>query len=825
MGAQINTRNIILDILIEINEKGAYSDKILGAALRKYQYLPHGDRAFISRTVMGSVERRLTLDYVADGFSKVPVAKMKPVIRNILRMSIYQLLYMGGVEDFAACGEAVKLAEKRGFSSLKGFVNGILRNIARARDKKELPMPDVKDRPAFLSVKYSTPEWIVDKWIRAYGEEDAEKILASQYEERPLTIRCNTSRITPGELAESLRSHGIRVQDTPFLPEALYIEDYDYLEKTEEFRDGLFSVQDISSMLVGHAAKPAPGAYVIDLCAAPGGKSLHIAELLKGTGHVEARDITEAKVSLIEEGIKRLGLRNISASAADARLRDGALAGKADVVIADLPCSGLGIIGRKPDIKYNASPEGCAELAGLQREILAAATEYVKPGGLLVYSTCTLNPEENTGNAVWFAENFDFEPEPAALNEFGDIRPRDTGRGFSELLPGVSGSGFDGFFIAVFRRKIYGNGMKASGNGMKESGEDRIKNQDSGGFLTDIKSLTLEELEGYLAGLGQPAFRAKQLYEWMHVKLEPSYDGMTNLPAGLRRQLAKETEYTSLETVKLQVSKEDGTAKYLFRLGDGNLIESVLMRYHHGNSVCVSSQAGCRMGCRFCASTIDGLARNLKPSEMLDQIYRIQRDTGERVTNVVVMGSGEPFDNFDNFVRFERLLTDARGLNISARNLTVSTCGIVPRIYELADMRLQLTLAVSLHAPNDEIRRRLMPIANRYSVGELMEACRYYADRTGRRITFEYSLVKGENDSPQCAAELAGLVDGLNCHINLIPVNPVKERNFRQSDASGIAEFKNILEKYRKNVTIRRELGRDIDGACGQLRKRYSDGI
>ena len=339
----------------------------------------------------------------------------------------------------------------------------------------------------------------------------------------------------------------------------------------------------------------------------------------------------------------------------------------------------------------------------------------------------------------------------------------------------------------------------------------------------DIKSLDLNELTEYILSLNEPKFRAKQLYEWMHVKLAGGYDDMTNIPQKLRDRLKEETFYASLVPVRVQVSKEDGTAKYLFELEDGNYIESVLMHYHHGNSVCISSQAGCRMGCKFCASTLDGLARNLRPSEMLDQIYRIQHLTGERVSNVVVMGSGEPFDNFDNFIKFEHLLTDENGLNISARNLTVSTCGLVPKIYELADMKLQLTLAVSLHSPTDEMRRKLMPIANKYSIGEIMDACKYYLEKTGRRITFEYSLVKGENDSAECAEILANLVKGMNCHINLIPVNPIKERDFRQSDVVDINKFKNKLEKNRINVTIRREMGRDIDGACGQLRKRHSD--
>ena len=247
------------------------------------------------------------------------------------------------------------------------------------------------------------------------------------------------------------------------------------------------------------------------------------------------------------------------------------------------------------------------------------------------------------------------------------------------------------------------------------------------------------------------------------------------------------------------------------------------MRYHHGNSVCISSQVGCRMGCRFCASTIGGLTRCLKPSEMLDQIYRIQADTGERVANVVVMGTGEPMDNYDNLVRFVRILTDENGLGISQRNVTVSTCGIVPKMYDLAEEKLQITLALSLHAPNDEKRQELMPIANKYSMDEVLDACRNYFDKTGRRITFEYSLVAGVNDSEEDARQLAGRIKGINCHVNLIPVNPIKERSYVRSTRQAVENFKIKLEKYGINVTIRREMGSDIDGACGQLRKSYME--
>lgn len=338
----------------------------------------------------------------------------------------------------------------------------------------------------------------------------------------------------------------------------------------------------------------------------------------------------------------------------------------------------------------------------------------------------------------------------------------------------------------------------------------------------DIKSMTLPELEDFVTGvLGEKKFRAGQIFDWMHSKLADDFTEMSNLSLDLRRRLQENSSLVCLETADKLVSRIDGTAKYLFRLPDDRVIESVLMHYHHGNSVCISSQVGCRMGCRFCASTLGGLERQMLPSEMLDEIYRIQKDTGERVSNVVVMGTGEPLDNYDNLNRFLDLLTDSKGLGISQRNITVSTCGLVPRIYELADRRLQITLAISLHAVNDEKRREIMPIANRYSIDQILDACHYYIEKTGRRVTFEYSLIRGVNDSSEEAKALAQLTKGLLCHINLIPVNPIEERTYRQSETEAVSKFKNILENCGRNVTIRREMGRDIQAACGQLRKKY----
>ena len=336
----------------------------------------------------------------------------------------------------------------------------------------------------------------------------------------------------------------------------------------------------------------------------------------------------------------------------------------------------------------------------------------------------------------------------------------------------------------------------------------------------DIKSMTLAELTAALAELSEPAYRAKQLYAWMHVRLATAYEEMTNLPKSLREKLAERYPLTVLTKAVRLDSQLDGTKKYLFRLPDGNVIESVRMEYHHGVSVCISSQVGCRMGCTFCASTIGGLVRNLTPSEMAEQIYAITRDTGERVSNIVVMGTGEPLDNYDNLLAFLRIITDENGLHISQRNVTVSTCGLVPKLRSLAD----LNLAISLHAPNDELRKKLMPVANSFSVRELIDAAKYYTEKTGRRMTFEYSLIAGVNDSGAQAKELAALLKGLSAHVNLIPVNPVSERDYKRSLVKNVLHFQKMLENEGIHVTIRRELGSDINAACGQLRRHYESG-
>jgi len=341
------------------------------------------------------------------------------------------------------------------------------------------------------------------------------------------------------------------------------------------------------------------------------------------------------------------------------------------------------------------------------------------------------------------------------------------------------------------------------------------------GMKKDIKSLNLAELEAEIVAMGDKSFRAKQIYQWLHIKHVTSFDEMTNLSKELREKCKEIFELVVLEAVDRKISMIDGTQKFLFRLADGNVIESVLMKYKHGNSVCISSQVGCRMGCRFCASTLDGLERCLTPSEMLEQIYRISQISEERISHIVIMGTGEPMDNYENVLKFLFLVSDENGLHISQRNITVSTCGLVPKIEELAREHLQITLALSLHAPNDAIRRTLMPVANRYSMEEVLQVCEFYFQETGRRISFEYSLIQGVNDSEADAFELAKRICRMNCHVNLIPVNPIKEREYQQTQKAEISRFKNVLEKYGINATIRREMGRDIQGACGQLRKSY----
>lgn len=431
MASGVNDRELILEILLMITKEGEYSHIALRQVLDQYQYLDKKERSFITRVVNGTLERMIEIDYILNQFSKVKVNKMKPVIRTIMRSSIYQLKYMDAIPPAAVCNEAVKLAGKRGFSQLKGFVNGVLRNISRNLEKVEYPEEDLRN----MSVKYSLPTWILEQWIGDYGKEKAELMAEASLETPPLSVRFNEDKIAKKDLMDLLRRENVEVAEVEGLPCALYLSGYDRLTALDSFNKGYYQVQDVSSMQVAYLANPREGAYCIDVCAAPGGKAIHVAELLKGSGRVEARDLTDYKVDLIWDNIERSGLDNIEAKRQDATILSKDSVDKADLVIADLPCSGLGVLARKVDLKYKMTLESQRELEHLQRQILSTVKSYVKPGGTLIYSTCTVNKKENTLNAHWFErENPDFHLE---LEE--------------QRLQGIHEG--DGFYIARFRRE------------------------------------------------------------------------------------------------------------------------------------------------------------------------------------------------------------------------------------------------------------------------------------------------------------------------------------------------------------------------------------
>lgn len=440
MTDNVNTRELILGILMEVTKEGGYSHQVIRAVLDKYQYLDKKERAFITRVSEGTIQTMIELDYIINQYSKVKVNKMKPVIRNILRMSVYQLKYMDAVPESAACNEAVKLARKKGFASLSGFVNGVLRNISRNLDQTAYP-DETTHTMEYLSVRYSVPEWIAAQWVRDYGMEQTKALLAAFLQEAPVTIRTNLLKITPDALEERLKKEGVTAvrihrEDAPGLNYAFLITGFDHLNALESFREGLFYVQDISSMMVAEWADPKEGDHIIDVCAAPGGKSIHLAEKMHGTGSIEARDLTDYKVGLIEENIVRHGLSNVKAARWDATVYDESARESADLVIADLPCSGLGVLRKKTDIKYRMTEEGEKELVKLQRDILNQVCSYVKAGGTLLYSTCTIDRMENEENVAWFLEKH---------TEYTLLR-------MQQIFPGETYG--DGFFLAKLKKNL-----------------------------------------------------------------------------------------------------------------------------------------------------------------------------------------------------------------------------------------------------------------------------------------------------------------------------------------------------------------------------------
>lgn len=433
MTKTIEERELILAILLEVTRDKVPAHLALSRVLEKYQYLDKRERAFITKVTEGTLEHMIEIDYIIDQFSKIKTAKMKPVIRNILRSAVYQLKYLSHVPQSAVCNEAVKLTKKKGFRNLSGFVNGVLRTIARQMDQVEYPKEPLSKS---LSVRYSIPEWMVEKWLSVYSKETVERMMDAMMREHPTCIRFDPNRITKEDLKRRLREDQVaHIEDHPALPYALWISGYDYLGDMSSFENGLFYVQDASSMMAVESLPVKKGDYIIDVCAAPGGKSLHVAEKLEGTGHVDARDLTDYKVGLISENVERSGLVNISAKKQDARIPDAESIEKADLVIADLPCSGLGVLASKKDIRYNMTPEIQSSLSALQREILSVVWQYVRPGGVLLYSTCTINREENEENTAWFLERH---------KEFSLEKER-------QFLPGIDPC--EGFYIAVLKRQ------------------------------------------------------------------------------------------------------------------------------------------------------------------------------------------------------------------------------------------------------------------------------------------------------------------------------------------------------------------------------------
>lgn len=445
--AEINSRELILDLLVDVDKNKLFINEEVGLTLRKYQYLDKQVRAFVTKVSEGTVEYRIKLDYIINQFSKVKANKCKPVIRNILRMSVYQIFFMDSVPDSAVCNEAVSLAKKKGFKTLTGFVNGVLRNIIRNKDSIVYPDRD-NDTINFLSIEYSIPSWIIEFWNVYYSYDIIEKMLNASMERKETTIRCNTTKVNVDQLTTMLQSENICVEKGSYVDTALKISNYDHIGSIEAFKRGLFQVQDESSMLVSLVADPSKGDMVVDVCAAPGGKTIHMADLMENTGKVIARDISDRKTNLINENIERIGFENVDIQCFDATKLDNNLIGKADIVIADLPCSGLGIIGKKNDIKYHITRQQLDELVELQRDILNVVHQYVKKNGKFIFSTCTVDPLENIENVRWIEENL-----PLMLVSIDEELPKnliceDSKNGYVQLLSGIHNC--DGFFIAKF---------------------------------------------------------------------------------------------------------------------------------------------------------------------------------------------------------------------------------------------------------------------------------------------------------------------------------------------------------------------------------------
>ncbi len=775
----MNEREEALKVILNVEQNGSYSNLNLNN-LFKAENFSSKNKGLISEIVYGVIRNKRFIDHIILQFSNVKFNKISPPILAVLRMGVYQIWFLDRVPDSAACDESVKLATRYGHKASAGFVNAVLRNVSRlGKDVTKINLPNREENIlGYLCVKYSFQEFMVEKWLRDYGKEFTEEMMAAMNKPTNMTIRVNTLKIKREELKDRLVAQGYDVYEGSISRYALHVVNPGGLYETSEFTEGLFYAQDEASMLVAEMLNPKPGDFVIDLCAAPGGKATHIAEIMNNDGHVLACDVYDHKLTLISQNVERLGTTIVEAAKMNALIFDKSFAALADAVLADCPCTGYGVIGKKPEIKWSRSAADEEELVGMQSLILKTAAAYTKPGGTIVYSTCTVNREENENQIAKFLEqNSDITLEETRL-----------------LYPHTDGT--DGFYIARLRKR--------------SSRAERGK--------CDLSTLTLTEIKTKLADFGEPKFRAAQIYKWLALGAA-NFDDFTNIPKELRAKLNAEFSLSPVHIKTISQSKTDQVTKYAFQLADKGVIESVLMKYSFGNTVCISTQVGCKMGCVFCVSSSLPFERNLTPGEMLAQVVAIQTETGERVSNVVLMGIGEPFDNYDNVMKFCELLHYPEGLGVSYRKMTISTCGLIPMIEKFNNENKPINLSISLHSPYDADRTAMMPVNKAYPIDSLLEICNIYTSNTMRRLTFEYAVIFDENDSPQHAKDLAKLLKGMLCHVNLIPLNETSDSTLKKSSKERVEAFRKILKNEGIETTVRLELGSDIEAACGQLRK------
>ena len=791
-------------VLWQIDQEAAYANLALQKFLREHSLIP-ADARLATEIVYGASRMRAALDHMLSRLLTRPLEQLMREALIILRLSLYQLHYLDKAEPYAVVNEAVLLTKKFANAALAGLVNGVLRNYLR-RDKRSL-LPDQSNLPAYLNITQSYPQWLVDRLLRQYSPEQALAFCCYGNERPGVFLRTNTRKLEREQLRAAIVEQGGAAEIAGLAPETLRLEQGAAVLQGPLFRSGCFTVQGAASQLAAHALNPAPGSRVIDLCAAPGGKTTHLAALMENRGELQAFDLHQHKLPLIMDNCRRLGINIVQAAAADGTALPENYREWADYLLLDAPCSGLGVLNVRPDSRWHKREEDIPALAESSFRLLEAASAYVRPGGYLCYSTCTVTEEENGGNISRF-------PRPASRIHVGS-------HGTSGNLAAAAGGPLPsapGADTAV---------TLCPGHGRLLSGLAQEVGSMSG--RPDLRSLDLGELTVLMKELGQPVFRAKQIFRQVQKHGAVNFDEMTDLPFAFRNYLAEVAELATPREIRRQISADGEAAKLLLELADGVKIEMALMLYRRSKArdratCCVSSQSGCAMGCRFCATGLTKDFRNLTAGEIVAQAQagaRLARELGlDGLTNIVYMGMGEPLANPEAVYRSIRLLNDAEGLDIGARRITVSTCGLVPQIYQMIDWKLQISLAVSLHTADPEQRRQLMPAAGKYSLTELIQACREFRERTGRRVTCEYAMFAGLNDSPRHADLLANLLTGTDILVNIIPANPVPELGIYASAPETVARFQTTVEAAGVATQLRERRGADIEAACGQLRRR-----